>query len=208
MKLTELTITGFIDILASDAPAPGGGSAAALSSSVGIALATMVAGLTIGKKKYAEHELLMKDILEKSNLIKDGLLDTINRDTEVYNKVTDVFKLPKETDEDKSLRKSAMQSALKEATKVPFDIMTLSLNALEVTEMALGKSNMNAASDLGVSALSLKAGVQSAWLNVLINLSGITDNDFVEDYKNKGNTILETALPLADKIYNYILLSL
>ena len=108
----------------------------------------------------------------------------------------------------KAARKEAMQKALKEATLVPYSIMELCLESLKVTEMGLGCTNTNAASDLGVASLNLKSAVQGAWLNVLINLGGIRDEAFVNEYKAKGEAILAEALPLADKIYNEILASL
>ena len=109
--------------------------------------------------------------------------------------------MPKNTDEEKAARKEAMQKALKEATLVPYSIMELCLESLKVTEMGLGCTNTNAASDLGVASLNLKSAVQGAWLNVLINLGGIRDEAFVNEYKAKGEAILAEALPLADKIY-------
>lgn len=207
-KLTELQINEFIELLGSDAPAPGGGSASALAGSVGAALCSMVANLTLGKEKYKEHEALAKELAEKASALQRQLLTAIDRDTEAFNGVTDVFKMPKATDEEKAARSAAMQSALKNATLVPFSMMELCLDALKLTRRAVGKSNTNAASDLGVSALTLKAAVQGAGLNVLINLGGMKDVDFNAMYKAKGEAILAEALPLADGIYADILASL
>ena len=204
IKLTELRITDFIDTLASDAPAPGGGSASALAGAIGISLTRMVAALTIGKEKYAEHNQLMLETLTQADKLKEELVASIDRDTEAFNGVTAVFKMPKETDQEKALRKVAMQLALQEATIVPYQMMAHALQALEVTKGAVGKSNPNAASDLGVASLTLKAAVQGAWLNVLINLSGIQDEGFVNEYNKKGGEILAKALPLADEIYQQI----
>ena len=110
----------------------------------------------------------------------------------------------KETDDDKAARRAAMQSALKEAAQSPYDMMLLMVEALEVTEKAVGKSNTNAASDLGVAALNLKAGLQGAWLNVLINLSGIKDDAFVSNYRQKGQELLTRGCDIADTIYERI----
>ena len=101
-----------------------------------------------------------------------------------------------------------MQKALKEATLVPFAVMEMCLESLKVVEMGLGKTNTSAASDFGVASLNLRSAVQGAWLNVLINLGGIRDEAFVNEYKAKGEAILAEALPLADKIYTEILNSL
>lgn len=208
MKLTEHKINEFINVLSSDAPAPGGGSASALAGSVAIALTAMVANLTVDKEKYKENKPLMEEIIRESTVLKKNLLNAIDEDTEAYNKVTDVFKMPKETEEDKKLRKEAMQNALKYATKAPFEIMKLSFDGIKLTEKAIGKSNTNAISDLGVSALNFKSALQGAWLNVLINLSSINDADFVKQYQKDGTSILQIALPICDKIYTDVLNSL
>ena len=202
MKLTEMKVNDFIDLLASDAPAPGGGSASALAGAMGVGLSKMVAALTTGKAKYAEHEDTVQEILSKAGALTEKLTAAIDRDTEAFDGVSAVFAMPKGTDEEKAARKEAMQKALKEATLVPYETMELCLQSLN------GKTNTSAASDLGVASLNLKSAVQGAWLNVLINLSGIKDEAFVTEYKSKGEAILAEALPLADEIYNDILKSL
>ena len=208
MKLTEMQVRAFVELLASEAPAPGGGSAAALAGAMGVGLADMVAGLTLGKEKYAADQDIAKDIHEKASKLTEEMIQSIDRDTECFNGVSAVFAMPKATDEDKAARKEAMQKALKEATKTPFEVMELCLASLKVVESGLGHTNTNAASDLGVAALNLKAAVQGAWLNVLINIAGIRDEAFTSDYRTKGEKILSEALPLADKIYSTVLESL
>ncbi len=208
MKLVDLSLFEFAQVLGSDAPAPGGGSAAALSAANGISLTKMVCELTLGEKKYADEEALIKTIHEASSQLQMDLLVAIDKDTEAFNLVSAVFDMPKETDDDKLARRQAMQNALKEATKSPFTMMEQMLEAIKVTEKAVGHSNTNAASDLGVAALNLKAGLQGAWLNVLINLIGIKDTEFVENYKAKGQSILDEGSQLSDKIYTEVLNSL
>ena len=208
MKLTAMTLTNFTDLLASDAPAPGGGSTAALEGALGIALTHMVAALTLGKSKYEQHQTLMEELVQKATAIKENFIDVIDRDTEAFNGVSAVFAMPKGTEEEKAARSSAMQTALKECTKTPYDMMVYALEALRLTQKAVGNSNSNAASDLGVAALSLKAAVQGAWLNILINIGGIKDQDFVTQYRKNGETILAEALPMADAIYTEVLNSL
>ncbi|WP_334329950.1 cyclodeaminase/cyclohydrolase family protein [Companilactobacillus sp. HBUAS59699] len=205
MKLTDMQVREFMTVLGSDEPAPGGGSASALAGSMGISLTKMVTELTIGKKKYLEFEDIAKETREEAGKLQLELLDAIDKDTEAFNEVSAVFSMPKSTDEEKAARRSAMQQALQGATKAPFDIMEKCVEALRVTESIIGKSNTNAASDLGVAALNLKSALQGAWLNVLINLSGIKDEAFVQDYKEKGTALLEEGCPLADKIYEEIL---
>ncbi|GFE42789.1 UNVERIFIED_CONTAM: cyclodeaminase/cyclohydrolase family protein [Streptococcus canis] len=205
MNLVDLSLADFAKVLGSDAPAPGGGSAAALSGANGISLTKMVCELTLGKKKYADYQDIIEDVRANSTALQTSLLAAIDKDTEAFNLVSAVFDMPKETDEDKAARRTAMQKALKTAAQSPFEMMTLMVEALETTATAVGKSNTNAASDLGVAALSLKAGLQGAWLNVLINLSGIKDEDFVTDYRQKGQALLDKGCLLADDIYKQIL---
>lgn len=204
MKLVDHTITDFTDLLASDAPAPGGGSAAALEGALGVSLLHMVASLTKGRAKYQEHAELVEKILTESAALKARFIDIIDRDTEAFNAVGAVFQMPKDTEEQKAARKEAMQEALKGCTKTPYEMMVLAGAALELTDQAVGKTNANAASDLGVAAVSLKAAAQGAWLNILINIPGIQDQAFAEDYRLRGKALLEKSVPLADGIYERI----
>ena len=105
-------------------------------------------------------------------------------------------------------RSAAIQKGLEGCTATPFEMMELSCEALELTRSVVGKLNASAASDLGCAALSLKAAIQGAWLNVLINIGGIQDQAFAEEYRKNGQALLERALPLADAIYQEVLESL
>ena len=200
-KLAELTVTEFANLLASDAPAPGGGSAAALEGAIGAALTAMVCGLTKGKKKFAEFNDLAVEAEVKALALKDRFIDVMDRDTEAFNVVSAAFGMPKETDEEKAARSAAIQKGLEGCTATPFEMMEIALETLELTDSILGKSNDSAASDLGVSALSLRAAIQGAWLNVLINIGSLKNKELAEDYRVKGEALLAKALPLADKIY-------
>ena len=186
MKLTDMDLNTFAGKIASNEPAPGGGSVAAYTSAMGISLITMVAELTTGKKKYAEHDELMKTIIANTAILRNKLLECVDKDTDAYNGVTAVFKMPKETDEEKAARGAAMQSALKLAALVPLEVMELSLSSLKIAQQAVGKSNQNAATDLGVAAQNLRAGIKGAWLNVLINLGSVKDEKFLNDCLKAG----------------------
>ena len=208
MKLVEMKVNEFVDLMASDEPAPGGGSAAALEGALGAALTAMVCALTVGKKKYADVQELAIESQKKGNELKAQFVDVMDRDTEAFNAVSAVFAMPKDTDEEKAARKAAMQAALKGCTKTPLEVMEVTYQTLLVIKEMLGGYNTSAASDFGCAALSLKAGIQSAWLNVLINIGGINDEAFVSEARGKGETILAKALPLADEIYEEILKTL
>ena len=204
MKLAELKTAEFVDLLASDAPAPGGGSAAALEGALGAALTAMVCGLTVGKKKYAEFQELAEEAQKKATDLKARFVDVMDRDTEAFNVVSAAFGMPKATDEEKAARSAAIQKGLEGCTKTPFEMMELAVETLELTASILGKSNDSAASDLGVSALSLRAAVQGAWLNVLINIGSLKNKELAADYQAKGEALLAKALPLADQIYSTV----
>ncbi|MDF3004799.1 MAG: methenyltetrahydrofolate cyclohydrolase [Oscillospiraceae bacterium] len=208
MKLVDRTVTGFIDLMASSEPAPGGGSAAALQGALGTALTAMVCALTIGKKKYADVQELITATQQEAITLKNRYLDVIDRDTEAFNGVSAVFAMPKDTDEQKQARTQAMQTALKACTQTPFEMMQLAYDSLKLTQSIVGRSNASAASDLGCAALSLKAAIQGAWLNVLINIGGITDEAFANQYRQEGQALMAQALPLADSIYQEVLSAL
>jgi len=204
MPLINKSLTEFSDILASDSPAPGGGSTAALSGALGASLALMVASLTISKEKYVEHEAVMQETHANVEKLRQNLLCLIDRDTEAFDAVSAVFKMPKSTDEEKRKRSTAMQEALKACTLTPFEMIDCSYQALAQIETMCGKYNTNAASDLGIAALSLKTATQGAWLNMLINLDSIKDEQFKNEYRKKGEELSKKAIALADKIYGEI----
>ena len=207
-KLAELQTSEFVDLLASDAPAPGGGSAAALEGALGAALTAMVCTLTtVGKSKqtYAEHQDFVIETRAKATDLQNRFVDVMDRDTEAFNVVSAAFGMPKATDEEKAARSAAIQKGLEGCTATPFEMMELATATLELVESMLGRFNTNAASDLGVAALSLRAAIQGAWLNVLINIGSLKNKELAEDYRVKGEAMLAKALPLADKVYETVL---
>lgn len=208
MKLADMQVTQFCDVLASDAPAPGGGSTAALEGALGAALTAMVCGLTTvgrSREKYAEYQEFVLASQKKALDLKARFVDVMDRDTEAFNVVSAAFGMPKATDEEKAARSAAIQKGLEGCTRTPFEMMELAAETLELTAELLGKTNDSAASDLGVSALSMRAAIQGAWLNVLINIGSLKNKELAEDYRKKGEALLAKALPLADQIYQNVL---
>lgn len=193
MKLVEMKINDYMELLASNAPAPGGGSASALSGAQGAALTAMAAALTIGKKKYVDDQPLCERVAAEAGELTKKLLSQIDADTEAFNLVSAAFKLPKETDEEKAKRSEAITAATLEATKAPFHTMQLAIEAMRLTSSLLGHFNTNCASDLGVAALNLNACIKGAWLNVAINLSGLSDASIAADFSKKAKEILREA---------------
>jgi formiminotetrahydrofolate cyclodeaminase len=188
--LTDKTVSQFLDELASNSPAPGGGSVAALAGALGAALASMVCNLTIGKKKYADVQEGMKAVLVQTEALRTELTHLIDSDTEAFNAVMSAFAMPKGTEQELSARAAAIQQATKKATMVPLTVMQVCAKALAHAKTVAQTGNKNSASDAGVAALMLAAGCAGAALNVRINLGGISDPDFVQ-HVTKQYTELE-----------------
>lgn len=190
-KLVDLSVSEFLDTLASSSPAPGGGSIAALCGAQGAALCSMVCRLTIGREKYAEYEEICNDVLAKMENVRTELITLVDTDTTAYNGIGAAFAMPKSSDEEKAARAEAIQKATIYATQVPYDTMKSCLAGLKLTQCVVGKSNHNAASDLGVAVSCFKTGIESAKLNVMINLPGIKDENIREDFTKKVDGIVK-----------------
>lgn len=204
MKLVDMTVTQYLDVLKSDAPAPGGGSVSALAGVEGVALFMMVADLTMGKEKYAAYEETCKAAKEAGLKLYTALHDGIDKDTDAYNLVAAAFKMPKDTDEAKAARSKAIADATLVATQIPFDNMTYCFEGLKIAQTMVGNSNPNAASDLGVAALNLLAGVKGTWLNVKINLPGVKDEAKKAEFLAAGEKMMAEAAKIADAMYEEI----
>lgn len=204
MKLVEMSVAAYIDTVASDAPAPGGGSASALCGAQGAGLSTMVAGLTLGKKKYADRQAACEAIRGDGMPLVEALKAQVDKDTEAFNLVSAAFKMPKETDAEKAARSAAIQQGTLVSTEVPFETMKLALEALRNAHKLLEGFNTNAASDLGVAALDLLACVKGAWLNVLINIGSLKDAEKAAAFKAEGLAIVREAEELAGAIYSAV----
>ncbi|MDR1061640.1 MAG: cyclodeaminase/cyclohydrolase family protein [Clostridiales bacterium] len=172
MRLADLSLGDFGAELASGSPAPGGGSAAALVGNLGAALAGMVAELTIGKKAYAGSEALMRGVRSEAEARRYALLELVDRDAEAFRSLREASAMPKNTDGQRWARTGARLDAKRRCVEAPLKVMEHSLAMLRQIESALGGFNPNAASDVGVAALCLKAAAQGAWMNVLINTGG------------------------------------
>lgn len=187
--MRNMTINEFAEIVASESPVPGGGSIAALCGSLGAALAEMVANLTVGKKKYADSKEEMTDIINKASKLRDKLLNYIEEDSLAYNKVMEAYKLPKETEEEKSYRLIKIQEGLKIAASVPLKVAEISFEILPLTEAVVLRGNQNSVTDALVAAMMARTGVLSAVLNIRINLDSIKDVEFVKDLKEKADCL-------------------
>ena len=174
----EQPLRYFMDKLASKSPEPGGGSVAALVGSLGAALVSMVSNLTLGKEKYKDVQPQIDALLKESEKLRGEMQDLIQKDTEAYGSLSEVYKMPKNTDAEKAARTVKMQEALKKACQVPFEIGLKSLDVAKLAERAAEIGNVAAVSDAGVAVLLAQACAQSAALNVKINVNSIKDESY------------------------------
>ena len=204
MKLTEKPVTNFLDELASNAPAPGGGSVAAVSGALGAALVSMVCNLTLGKKAYADVQDEINDLLVESEALRQELTDLLEEDVKAYTGYSKAAKMPRGTEEEKAERQVVMQAALKVATDVPLAIAEAAVKVMDLCMPAAEKGNKWAVSDAGVAVLMAEAALLSAALNVLINLGSLKDEEFVADRRAKLDSLLEGKGIMRDEIYDYV----
>ncbi len=199
-RLVDMTVEGFCDELSSDSPAPGGGSVAALCSSLSGALTSMVANLTMNKKGYEEHWALAGELAEEGQKVKEASLQAIDKDTKVFYDMMNAMKLPKKTDADKAARNAAIQEATKEAIMIPLETLEISLEAVKLSERIAKIGNANALSDAGVAAITANAAAKSAFLNVKINMGAVEDKAWMDNVMAKATQIAKDVNELALKV--------
>lgn len=204
MMLTELKIDQFLQELASSSPAPGGGSVAALSGSLGAALVAMVCRLTVDKPKYADVSEELRGILSEAEQLRQRLEDLVELDTEAFNGVMAAFRLPKETEDQRHQRSSAIQEATRRATEVPLEVLSVSARVLELSQVVAAKGNVNSVSDAGVAAEMARAGARGAALNVQINLGGLKDESFVADTQERMSVITNRIITLYNSLMKMV----
>jgi len=203
-EIKDKSLHIYLDELASSAPTPGGGSAAALMGAQAAALTSMVCNLTIGKPKYAAVETDMQALLQKSEALRATLTAMIKADVEVFNQLMAAYGLAKATEQEKINRSQQIQNILKEATQVPLDCAKACAMAIEQSKEAAAKGNLNVISDAGVAVMSAYAGLKSAALNVYINTASLKDRDFAEQKLAELNMILDDMDIKAEEIYKMV----
>ena len=203
-KLIEMDVKQFADVMGSDAPAPGGGSASALAGALGASLVSMVCALTQGREKYKEYEEETAAVMAEAQTLKDQLLDAVDSDTDAFNAVSAAFGMPKATDEEKAARSKAIQDGMVLCIESPLAMMHKSLDVLHLAQRVVAGFNTSSASDLGVGVLLVRAGLCGAWLNVKINLGSLKDKEKAAAYEAEAKGILEEATALADSLYNTV----
>jgi glutamate formiminotransferase/formiminotetrahydrofolate cyclodeaminase len=203
-RLVNMTLTAFADETASESPAPGGGSISAYMGSLGVSLATMVANLSSHKKGWDDRWEEFSEWAEKGQYFKDELTRLVDADTAAFNKIMTAFGLPKANDEEKAIRKQAIQDATKFAIEIPFKVMQLSYDSMTLIKAMAEIGNPNSVSDAGVGALCARSAVMGAFMNVRINASGYDDKAYVSDIIAKGKDLENKTVAMEAEILKVV----
>ena len=193
---TQNTCREFVSALASAAPSPGGGGAAALAGALGAALGNMVGSLTVGKKKYADVEKEIVALKRKCDALQSALLDMVAEDARCFEPLAAAYAIPK----DDPSRADVMEKALKTACEPPMRIMELCCEAIEAVAVFAEKGSRLAVSDAGCGAALCRAALESASLNVFINTRAMSDRDAAAALNGRAEAMLEKYVPMADAV--------
>jgi glutamate formiminotransferase / formiminotetrahydrofolate cyclodeaminase len=207
-RLINMSLHAFVDETASESPAPGGGSVAAMVGSLGAALNAMVANLSAAKRGWEPQYAFFSAQAEAAQAIKKELLFLVDEDTRAFNAIMEAFALPKNDDKEKAQRKTAIQQATLHAIEVPFRVLEVAASIMEIAELMTQKGSPNSLSDAAVGALCARTAVYGAYLNVCINASSLDDKALVEQYLEKSKVLLEDTIAKEKAILQYTLNSL
>jgi glutamate formiminotransferase/formiminotetrahydrofolate cyclodeaminase len=204
-RLISMALSTFTEEVASESPAPGGGSVAAYLGACGAALATMVANLSSHKRGWDDKVEFFSGWAEKGEAIRRNLLAAVDADTEAFNEVMKAFGMPKDTSEEKLLRSEAIQQAQVGAVRVPLSVMSTAFSGMPVAGAMVESGNPNSITDAGVGAAALLCGVYGAYLNVLINIKDLKDRKLAETFRNEADGILAEARRLEASVQAAVL---
>jgi formiminotetrahydrofolate cyclodeaminase len=199
--LTDLSCRDFAKELASKKPVPGGGGAAAMVAALGAALNTMVANFSYRKKKFLDVKYRHEDLIKRGEILREKLIDLVDKDAEYFEPLSKAYVMPSYTEEEKKIKNETLQKCLMDACSAPMETMKFSYDAVLLHEELVNISSENIISDVGVGVQFLKAALNSAYLNVLINLKSMTDNNYVAAYKDKAEKLLVEGNSIADEVY-------
>lgn len=198
-------ISEYIADLSSSAGAPGGGAAAGLAAAQGVALVSMVCALTTGKEKFAQHQELIEEVHNKSKALAEECVALMDGDAVAFHEMMAVYGMPKDSEAEKSARAEAREKASQACTLPPLDVMEISVEGLALVKAILGKSNGNVVSDLGAATSFFASALESSWLNVVINLKGMENQDFVKEKQSQGQELLDSGRQTARELYETVL---
>ncbi|MDO4182900.1 MAG: cyclodeaminase/cyclohydrolase family protein [Coriobacteriia bacterium] len=196
--------TAFLDELASNAPTPGGGGAAAYCGALSAALASMVANLTVGKKKYADVEPQMHEALDRLAALRARLVELIDEDAAAFEPLALTYAMPRDTEEQLLARDQAQQKALIAATEVPLSIMETCVRVLDECDFLAKCGSKLALSDVGCAVVCGRAAVRAASLNVVINVGSLRDARVKEAYTLRMEVLLESAAAVEESVFAYV----
>lgn len=204
MAFKEKTINEFVSELKSKAPTPGGGGGAALVGALGISLGNMVGSLTVGKKKYAEVEDEIKELMVKAEDIIDEFLALIDKDAEAFEPLAKAYSLPKETDEEKAYKAEVLAQATLVALEPPMTIMRTCCKAIDIVEEFAAKGSRLAISDAGCAAALLRSALLAASLNVYINTGSMADTATAAKFNEEADEMIKVYGEKAENIFNQV----
>lgn len=199
-QLVQMNLRAFANETAADSPAPGGGSISAYAGSLGAALGIMVANLSAGKRGWEDQVSFFSEWAVKGQIIKDQLLKAVDEDTRAFNRIMSAFGLPKATPEEKAARSLAIEEATKYACEIPYSVMQTTADSLDLLEAMIEKGNPNSITDAAVGVLCVRAAVQGAGLNVLVNAKGLKDQVFAAEISGKANDLVKATQERADRL--------
>jgi glutamate formiminotransferase/formiminotetrahydrofolate cyclodeaminase len=199
MLLVEASLKDFLKELASEAPAPGGGSVSALAGALACALCVMVTKLTLGKDRYQDMWEDMEWVGRKANDLCDSMLNLVDKDTEAYNQVIAALRLPRDDDTQKATRQKALQKATKRAALVPMQTLKNVAGVVDLVKKVVERGNPNCITDAGVAARLAYAAAMGAVYNIRINLLGISDKNFSTRLEKEMNGLLKEITQAVEK---------
>lgn len=205
MKLTQLSCNEFAIELASKKPVPGGGGAAALVGAVGVALNTMVANYSIGKKKLIEYKEKHDNIIKRGEILRDKLIYLIDKDAENFEPLSKAYSMPNVSDEEKIAKEEMLQKCLKMACSAPVEILEYTYEAILLHNEIVDISSTTMISDVGVGVQCLKAALYSAYLNIEINIKSMTDEEYVAKTRERSKKLVEDGAIVADEVYKKVI---
>ncbi len=196
--------TRFIDELASAAPTPGGGGAAAYCGALAAALASMVGNLTVGKKRYVEVEDDVRASLDRLDALRAHLVELVDEDVRAFEPLAAVYRMPKSTPEETEARERAMQEALVEACEVPLAIMRACASVVDECDFLAHEGSRMAVSDAGVAVAFARSALLGASLNVYINVRSVSDEERARAYRETADGLIAGGVARADAVYAYV----
>ena len=204
MRYTELNLSEFTETLASKSPVPGGGGASSLAGAVGMALGDMVASLTLNSKKYSDVHEEIKELLKRGEALRNHLLTLIDEDAKVFAPLAEAYKMPKDTEAEKAMKKKVMEKCLIDCCNVPLAIMKDIAQAISLIERYAKIGSVMALSDAGAGAIVCQGALKAASLNITINTASMADRSTAEAFDDEAQKLLNEWVPRAEAVWENV----